>query len=307
MSTVTAGGGARWAPLGPGDTVLVTGAAGGIGRRVVGACAGAGLRVVAVDRVPFEDDRAARCLVGDIRDREFVASCLTGEAGGVAGVAHLAAIPAPGHHPEEEILDTNVLGSYVVCQEAGRSGARRLVLASSVSAFGLAWADRDLSPRYAPVDEDHPTLAVDSYGLSKVLAEEVAAFTTRRWGLPTVALRFPFVGSGERLARQLAQVHADPGGHRRDLWGWLDTGDAADAVHAALTAPLTGHHVITVSAPDTSARQPTGELLRAHHPNTPLTGELGGHSTVFDTSRARELLGFVPRHRWRGEPPPQGG
>ena len=200
-------------PLGPGDSVLVTGAAGGIGRRVVGACAEAGPRVLATDRVPFEDARAARCLVGDVRNRAFVASCLSGgDARPVAGVARLAAIPAPGNHPEEEILDANVLGSYVVCQEAGRLGARRLVLASSVSAFGLAWADRDLSPRYAPVDEDHATLAVDAHGLSRVLAEGVTAFTTRRRGLPTVALRFPFVGADERLAGQLARVHADPAG-----------------------------------------------------------------------------------------------
>ena len=58
--------------------------------------------------------------------------------------------------------------------------------------------------------------------------------------------------------------------------------------------------MIIVSAPDTSALQPTEELLRAHHPDAPITGELGGHSAVFDTTRAREVLGLVPRHRWRG-------
>ncbi|WP_062206529.1 NAD(P)-dependent oxidoreductase [Streptomyces sp. NBRC 109706] len=298
---------ARQAPLGAGDTVLVTGAAGGIGRYVVGACVDAGLRVIATDRVPFADDRAAGCPVGDIRDADFVASCLLGPDGPVAGVAHLAAIPAPGQVSEEETLDQNVLGSFVVLQQAGRHGVRRVVLASSVSAFGLAWADRDLSPRYVPVDEDHPTMAVDCYGLSKVLAEEVAAFSTRRWGLPTVCLRFPFVGTGDRLTGQLARVHEDPGGHRRDLWAWLDTRDAARAVRAGLTEPLSGHHVISVSADDTSALQPTEELLRAHHPDSRLTRRLPAHSAAFDNTRAREILGFRPHHPWRDERPPHTG
>ncbi|WP_228079155.1 NAD-dependent epimerase/dehydratase family protein [Streptomyces profundus] len=257
--------------------------------------------------MPFEDDRAVGCPVGDIRDGDFVASALLGPGGPVAGVAHLAAIPAPGQVSEEETLDQNVLGSYVVLHQAGRLGVRRAVAASSISAFGLAWADRDLSPRYVPVDEDHPTMAVDCYGLSKVLAEEVAAFSTRRWGLGTVCLRFPFVGTGDRLARQLARVHEDSGGHRRDLWAWLDTRDAARAVLAGLTAPLGGHHVISVSADDTSALEPTEELLRAHHPDSPLTRRLPAHSAVYDNTRAREILGFRPHHPWRGEQPPHVG
>jgi nucleoside-diphosphate-sugar epimerase len=299
----------------PAGAVLVTGAAGGIGRVVVERLTDAGLPVVAADRepfgggsgsggggsgsaddAPFDRNLVLRRPVGDVRDPEFVASCLAEPAPGrpVDAVVHLAAIPSPNETTEEETLEQNVLASFVVLQQAGRHGARRVVVASSVSAVGLAWADRDLSPSYVPVDERHPTLAVDPYGLSKVVTEEIAAFTTRRWGMPTVCLRFPFVGTGERLRRRLAEVHADPAANRLDLWSWLDTRDAAGSVLAALTVPLGGHHVVNVTAADTTALQPTRDLLRAHHPAATVRGDLTGHAGLYDTTRASELLGFHP-------------
>ncbi|MFI7275037.1 NAD-dependent epimerase/dehydratase family protein [Streptomyces sp. NPDC049879] len=289
------------APLGPGDSVLVTGAAGVIGRVVAAHLAAAGFDVTGTDRVPAPRDAppAGRHVVGDVRDPEFVASCLTGPDGPVAGLVHLAAIPSPGGVPEADLLDINVTGCYTVLDQAGRAGVRRIVTASSLSALGLAWAGRDLTPHHLPIDEEHPTLAVDAYGLSKVLAEEVAAFTTRRWGTPVISLRFPFVGDGDRLRARLDEVAADPASNRRELWGWLDTRDAAGAVEAALRTATAGHHVVNVSAPDTAAEVPTKDLLAAHFPDVPLRRDLPDHAGLYDTARAESLLGFRTTHSWR--------
>lgn len=278
----------------PGDVVLVTGAAGGIGRVVVAALVEAGMRVVAADRVAA--DGGERTLVGDVRDPAFVAECL---AGPVDAVVHLAAIPAPGQLPEEDTLGDNVRGAYLVLDGAGRAGVRTAVVASSVAAYGYAWAERDQSPPYVPIDEEQPGVAIDSYGLSKVMTEQVGAFATRRWGIPTILLRFPFVGHGERLAKRLAEVRADVGGSRRELWTWLDTRDAARAVLAALTAGVTGHHVLNIAAPDSTTTEPTAELLARHHPSTVVLGDLPEHGSLLDTASARALLGFETRYGWR--------
>ncbi|GIH14312.1 NAD-dependent epimerase/dehydratase family protein [Rugosimonospora africana] len=283
--------------------VLVTGAAGGIGGAVVAELAAAGLTVVAADREDTPVPGAAHRLVGDLLDPGFVAECLTGDAvrqaGGIGSVVHLAAIPAPGIVSEHETLLHNTGAAYLVLTGAGRCGVRRIVAASSFSAVGLAWADRDLSPQYVPVDERHPPVTVDSYGLSKTFTEQVAAFTTRRFGVPTVCLRFPFVGTGDRLRHRLAEVHRDPAGNRRELWAWLDTRDAARSVHAALTADLTGHHVLNIAATDTTALQPTRELVRAHHPTAALRGPLADHQSLLDTRLAGTVLGFAPKYGWR--------
>ena len=59
------------------------------------------------------------------------------------------------------------------CLEAAeRGGVGRFVLASSEAVLGFAYRTRDLKPDYFPIDEDHPLRPQDSYGLSKVAAEE---------------------------------------------------------------------------------------------------------------------------------------
>lgn len=276
-------------------SVLVTGAAGGIGTAVVGALADAGLRVVGVDRRSFVDDRLERTFVGDLREPAFVGECFTDP---VDAVVHLAAIPAPGQVPEDETYAQNTMGAYQVLDAAGRAGVQRIVVASSFAALGIAWADRDLSPFYVPVDEKHPTLAVDSYGLSKVATEEIAGFTSRRWGIPIASMRFPFVGTGDRLRTRVEEVRRDPAGNRRELWAWLDTRDAAGAVLAALTADFAGHQVFNIAAPTSLGDIPIVDLVREHHPTTQIRGVIATHGSVVDTSKARALLDFEVVHDW---------
>ncbi|GAA3208846.1 NAD-dependent epimerase/dehydratase family protein [Dactylosporangium siamense] len=286
--------------------VLVTGAAGGIGQLVVAELVDAGLTVLATDRVDRPAPGAAARLVGDLRDPGFVAECFNGPAaiaaGGVDAVVHLAAIPAPGIVPEHETLQGNTTSAYLVFTEAGRHGVRRVVASSSFSAVGLAWADRDLSPHYVPVDERHPSLTVDSYGLSKTFTEEIAAFTTRRFGVSTVCLRFPFAGTGERLRERLDAVRRDPAGNRRDLWAWVDSRDVARAAHAAVTADLTGHHVLNIAAADTTTAVPTRELLHRYHPAAAVRADLTDHQSLIDIRLAETVLGFAPVHGWRPDP-----
>lgn len=269
-------------------SVLVTGAAGGIGTAVVDALVSAGWQVTGADRVSFTDGRLEKVLVGDLRDPDFVASCMSS----VDALVHLAAIPAPGIVSEAQTYAQNTEGAYEVLNAAGRADVRKIVAASSFAAVGIAWADRDLSPLYVPIDEKHPTLAVDSYGLSKVVTEEIAAFVTRRWGVPTACLRFPFVGTGERLQHRIKSVREDVGGNRRELWAWIDTRDAARAVLAVLDAELTGHEVFNFAAPDSITDVPTAELLRTYHPATEIRAELSSHASLVDTSKAERLLGF---------------
>jgi hypothetical protein len=61
-------------------------------------------------------------------------------------VVHLAAIAAPGQVPEVETLALNVRGACLILDDAGRAGVKVAVAASSVAAYGYAWAERGLSP-----------------------------------------------------------------------------------------------------------------------------------------------------------------
>jgi nucleoside-diphosphate-sugar epimerase len=274
--------------------ILVTGAAGTLGREVVAHLRSLGWSVRAHDLLPLEVADADEVVSGDLRDPELVRPLVEG----MAGVVHAAAIPSP--RPDEQAVFTNnVLSAYQVLDAAGRAGVPRIVYISSLSALGFAYSFHGASPSSVPVTEDHPFVAEDVYGLSKYIDEQIATTTALRWGTTVVSLRFPFLGSGARLQTHLDHVHESPGDDRRGLWAWLDTRDAARAISVALTAPLSGHHLINVVAPDTTALKPTAELIREYHPSTVFAEPLDGFATPFSTTRARELLGFTAAYPWR--------
>jgi nucleoside-diphosphate-sugar epimerase len=275
--------------------VLVTGAAGTLGREVVAHLSTLGWTVRAEDRVPLDPASAAETGSGDLLDPEHARAIVDG----MSAVVHVAAIPAPMLGTEQEIFTNNVMSAYQVLDAAGRAGVPRIVYISSLSALGFAYSQHGSSPEQVPVTEDHPFVAEDVYGLSKHLGERIATTVALSSGSTVVSLRFPFLGHGERLRRHLAAEHADPGFDSGGLWGWLDTRDAARAVEAAITRPLTGHQLIQVVAPDTTSLVPTEELLRRYHPNSVLTEPIHGFGTPFSTARSTELLAFSAIHSWR--------
>ena len=76
----------------------------------------------------------------------------------------MAAIPAPGHHPAEVVFRNNVMSTFNVLEAATLLNVRNLVLASSISALGLAYRHRDFNPLRIPVDETHPLLSRTATG-----------------------------------------------------------------------------------------------------------------------------------------------
>ena len=275
--------------------VLVTGAAGLLGREVVAVLARGGWRVRAHDRriLPSEADEF---LCGDLLDAEQAARAVAG----MDAVVHAAALPSPSQGSEQEVFTVNVEAAHRVLSAAGHAGVRRIVHVSSLSALGLAWSSRYRAPREIPITEQHPFVGEDVYGLSKHLGEVVAQTVARRDGATVVSLRFPFLGTGERLQQLLRHVHENPGGFcRGELWGWLDTRDAARAVEAALNRPLTGYQTVNVTALDTSSLLPSRELVHRYHPTLPAELAPEGFGTLFSLRLAEELLGFTARYGWR--------
>lgn len=270
--------------------VLVTGADGAIGRATTERLVESGVAVTALSLEFDGGSPADRVVVGDARDETVVARALDG----ADAVVHLAAIPHPSLGTPATVFSTNVVATFTVLAQAGQAGVRRAVIASSINAFGVPMNSHDVAPAYYPLDEEVPTDVDDAYSHSKQTDESTARMASRRWGIDVVALRFPLVKDAETLRRSAESVAEDPASMAREGWAYLDLRDGVRAIELALTAPLTGAHVIALSADDLLVDRPAVELLEAFAPGVPLRRPVGPRGPLVDTSRARALLGFEP-------------
>jgi nucleoside-diphosphate-sugar epimerase len=280
--------------------VLVTGAAGRLGRAVLEELAARGVPVVGLDRRDPGDVRADAFHVGEATDARLVGAALSE----VDTVIHLAATPTPEQFPAAEVFVGNVAATFTVLDEAGRAGVPRAVIASSFSITGLPFGPPALRPAHVPIDEDSPLQATDPYALSKQADEATAAMIARRAGTAVAALRFPLLGfpgeppDGGQLAVQARHYRTDPGSGVSHLWTYLDSRDAARACWLAATVPLTGAHPIFVTAPETLAPYPTEALLARFLPGVPRRAPLPGRAVPVDLTAATTLLGFAVEHEF---------
>lgn len=279
--------------------VLVTGAAGRLGRVVSRELAARGTTVVGLDRRDPGDTETEQFFTGDAADVSLVKAALAG----VDTVIHLAATPTPEFLPGDQVFVGNAAATFVVLNEAARAGITRAVIASSFSITGLPFGPPALRPAHVPIDEASPLQVTDPYALSKQADEATAAMVARRDGMTVSALRFPLLGWPEdgQLAEQADLYRRDPAAGVAHLWTYLDSRDAARACWLAATVPLAGYHPIFITAPDTLAPYPTQELLDRCLPDVPRRAVLADRTVPVDLTAARTLLGFTAERQF-----PQG-
>lgn len=276
--------------------VLVTGADGKIGRAVVADLTERGVAVTALSREWESPSRADRVITGDATVEVDVARALEG----ADAVVHLAALAHRDAGRPYEVYRTNTDATFNVLAQAGGRGVARAVIASSINAFGIPMHRKPLLPAYFPIDEQIPYDLDDWYSLSKRSDELTAEMAASHWDMTVVALRFPYVGTPEQVRQHAGHVHDQ---QVREGWSYIDLSDAAEAIWAGLIAPLTGAHVIGVSAPDTYRPEATADLLAEHAPQVPIRVDIAGRSALIDTTRAAELLGFVAQRTATQEEP----
>jgi len=215
-------------------------------------------------------------------------------------VVHLAAIPAPGLRPNAATFANNILSSYNVFAGARQAGIRNVVWASSETVLGLPF---DTPPPYIPVDEEYPARPESSYSLAKHLDEQMAA-QFARWDpqLKIIGLRLSNVMDPHDYAAFPA-FDADPALRKWNLWSYIDARDGAQAVRLALQHPNPGFAVFVIANADTvMATRTSADLAAEVYPGVPVTKELEPHETLLSIDKARRVLGYEPRHSWRGEP-----
>jgi nucleoside-diphosphate-sugar epimerase len=221
---------------------------------------------------------------------------------GCQAIAHLSAIPAPRTHPNPTVYRTNVMGTFNVHEAAVLANVPLVISTSSQSAYGFAWQHRPFLPRYLPLDEQHPDLAQDTYGLSKMAGEQIAHGFHRRCDLRVCVLRPPWVVFPEEYQAGLKAVLAAPQAWADHLFSYVDVRDLAVVYRLALEAPaeLIQGEVFNVAADDALATIPLAELLPQLDPElAAMAARLTGSQPMVSAARLKERLGWQPRFSWR--------
>jgi uronate dehydrogenase len=257
------------------STILITGAAGGVGTLLRPRLARPGRTLRLLDVAPLEagpGEEAVRASVTDL-------AAMTEACRGAEAVIHLGGRSTES--PWERILETNIDGTYKVFESARRAGVPRVIFASSNHAVGY------YTPDQYPLSEDVPPLPDTYYGVSKVTGEALGALYHHRYGLDVVCVRILTCFERPRDQRALST--------------WLSPDDAARLFEACLAAERPGYRVVYGVSANTrggwvslegaaalgysakdDAEPFAGELIAAQGalaPDDPVFAHLGGHFT----------------------------
>lgn len=284
--------------------ILVTGSAGHLGEALVRTLRAAGRAVRGFDRLPspYTD------VVGSIAD----AAAVEGAVEDIDRILHAATLHKPhvATHTRQAFIDTNVTGTLTLLEAAARARIAAFVFTSTTSAFGDALEPPPGAPS-AWIDEEVRPIPKNIYGATKVAAEDLCQLAHRNQGLACLVLR---------TARFFPEADDDPAARaaftdanlktNEYLYRRLDLEDCVEAHLLALErAPRIGFARLIVTATTPFTRDDVEDLRR----DAPAVVDrrapgwrdayaaLGWRMApsigrVYDNARARELLGWRPRH-----------
>jgi UDP-glucose 4-epimerase len=278
--------------------VLVTGGAGFIGRRVVGALLAAGAEVTVADLKLFPGD-SVQAVVGDLCDPAVAAQAVQP---GTDTIIHLAARTSvlESVRDPEATYQVNVGITASLLELARNRGVRAFVFASTNAVVG--------NVGQAVITEQAPLRPLTPYGATKAASEMLISCYTAAYGLQGIVLRFSNVyGPGmqhkDSFIPRLMRAARDGGGVQvrgdgsmvRDV---IQVDDVVSGIFAALRSGHTGPAIlgsgqsVTVNEMVETARRVTGAPIPATY--VPIAqGEMP--AVVLDISTARGL-GYAPTY-----------
>ena len=256
-------------------------------------------------------------------------------------VIHLAAIIAAiTDFQPETIFNINTSGTFNIFQAACDLGIKKIIYASSASVYGYNFRinpnDR-FKPEYLPIDEEHPLNPLDTYGLTKMIGEEIAKLCNKKYGITTISLRLTHIkipveydpdkikDSGLNEIEIYRSINTykknlmdtgfmlwpiEPrilGKGRNKVWSnfiftYNDVRDAASAFRLAVKVEgLEGKNEVFCigNMDDNATKFTTAELLKKYQfENVPIKREIKDKQPLYNCDKAKKILGYQSKYNW---------
>ena len=284
-------------------TILVTGSSGHLGEAIMRVLRSSQRNAVGLDIV----DGDHTDVVGSITDRGLVDDVV----GGVGAIVHTATLYKPHvqTHSDRNFVDTNVTGTLNLLESAVVHGCRSFIFTSTTSTFGRAL----LPPADGPaswITEDVRPIPKNIYGVTKVSAEDLCELYHVRHQLPCLVLRtsrfFPEADDNRAVRQNFDDLNAKV---NELLYRRVDIEDAVSAHLLALKrAGAIGfrRYIVSATSPFSASDlvqlrdDPEGVVskyvdFKAEYERRGWR-MLGGFDRVYVNDRAREDLGWEPKH-----------
>ncbi|KAF2020492.1 NAD(P)-binding protein [Aaosphaeria arxii CBS 175.79] len=289
--------------------VIFTGGSGRIGRRVIRELVKAGHEVLNLDLIRLDDVdvHTMRC---DLADSGQVFSCLNtymrlGEPFPAYppripdAVIHFAAMSTPMIVSDGETFRLNVMGTHNVIEAACKLGVKKLVIASSVTTYGVSFGQGHCEFPSFPIDEDLDVNPTDPYALSKVVGERIARSYAARFGMDIYCLRIGRVVEPEEIEDVFESYIYEPEKWYAHGWSYVDVRDLGQMCLNALQVSGLGYQIFNATNNSITNVTPTMDFLKLYYPHIPITRTLATFEAPISNRKIRELLGFEEKHDWR--------
>ncbi len=140
-----------------------------------------------LDSLSKDITKKLEIVTGDIRDENIINSA-TKNNDYIINLAALIGIPY-SYHAAKSYVDTNISGTLKLLEAAKQYKIKKFIHTSTSEVYG--------TPKYVPIDEDHPLVGQSPYAATKIAADQLAISFYRSFDQPISIIR-PFNTFGPR-------------------------------------------------------------------------------------------------------------